>query len=118
MGEQGVLFIAGFGFSATLFILLVFGINAVLSPRRPTPDKIAPYECGMPQAGTAWSKMDLRFSSIAVLFVLFDAIAILLFATSVKLRGSLDNAYPIAIFFLIFCLGLLYAWRKGALQWR
>ncbi|MCL4555160.1 MAG: NADH-quinone oxidoreductase subunit A [Actinobacteria bacterium] len=118
MSEEAVYFIAGLALAAALFILAVFALSSILSPRRPNPEKNAPYECGMPQAGSAWNQIDLRFSSLAVLFVLFEAFAILLFATLVALRGSLDNLIPGAALLGMLCLALLYAWRKGGLQWR
>ncbi len=118
MNEHAVYFVAGLAVAAALFILVVFALNAILSPRRPNADKNAPYECGMPQAGAAWNRIDLRFSTLAVLFVIFEAFAILLFATLIALRGSLENLIPGAALLGMLCLALLYAWRKGGLQWR
>lgn len=114
---QGVLFVAGLATAAVSFILLVFGVNKLLSPRRPTPEKVEPYECGMPPAGPAHGRLKLRFSTIALLFVLFDAEAVLLFAVVPVLRGSLLGLIEVFAFVLLLTGGLLYAWRKGALEW-
>ncbi|MDZ4179761.1 MAG: NADH-quinone oxidoreductase subunit A [Coriobacteriia bacterium] len=113
-----VLFVLGLGVAATAFIGIVFLANTLLSPRNPTADKVEPYECGMPQAGPPWARVNLRFATIAVLFVLFDAEAILLFAIAPALRGSLIGMIEAGLFAGFLALGLMYAWRKGALQWR
>lgn len=114
---QGVLFVLGLATAPVAFILLVFGLNKLLSPRRPTPEKLDPYECGMPPAGPAHGRLKLRFSTVALLFVLFDAEAALLFAVAPSLRGSLIGVAEVAAFVALLAGGLLYAWRKGALAW-
>lgn len=118
VATHSVLFVLGIGTSAVAFILLVFGLNALLSPRRPTSEKVEPYECGMEQAGQPWAPVRLRFSTIAVLFVLFDAEAILLFAVAPALRGNRLALLEVGAFAAFLVLGLAYAWRKGALTWR
>jgi NADH-quinone oxidoreductase subunit A len=115
---ESVLFVVGLAAAAVGFILVVFLANAVLSPRNPTPQKIEPYECGMPQAGMPWAPVRLRFAAIALLLVIFDAEAAMLFAVAGGLRGSLGGVIAVGIFVALLSLGLLYAWRKGVLQWR
>jgi len=115
---QALLFVLGLVTAATAFILVVFLANTLLSPRNPSDGKGAPFECGMEQAGEPWSAPRLRFSSIAMLFVLFDAEAALLFAVATALRGNPVAALEIGVFVLFLALGLGYAWRKGALEWR
>ncbi len=118
VAADNVLFALGLVVSGAAFIALVFGANHLLSPRRPTDEKLTPYECGMPQAGTPWASVNIRFSTLAVLFVLFDAEAILLFAVAPTLRGSWIGMLEVAVFTAFLALGLMYAWSKGALQWR
>lgn len=115
---HNVLFVLGLASSAAAFIMLVFGLNAVLSPRKPTREKELPYECGMEQAGAPNAAVRLRFSTIAVLFVLFDAEAVMLFGVATALRGSRVALLEVAVFTGCLALGLAYAWRKGALEWR
>ena len=114
---QGILFVLGLAIAATAFILVVFAANSLLSPRNPGTDKDSPFECGMEQAGEAWVPPRMRFSTIAMLFVLFDAEAILLFAVASALHGSLLSLLQVGSFVLFLALGLVYAWRKGALEW-
>jgi NADH:ubiquinone oxidoreductase subunit 3 (subunit A) len=115
---QGILFVLGLATAATAFILVVFAANSLLSPRNPGADKDSPFECGMEQAGEAWVPPRMRFSTIAMLFVLFDAEAILLFAVASALRGSLIALLEVGSFVAFLAFGLVYAWRKGALEWR
>ncbi|MDA3937270.1 MAG: NADH-quinone oxidoreductase subunit A [Actinomycetota bacterium] len=115
---QNVMFVVGLVSAGVAFIGLVLGANALLSPRNPTPAKEEPYECGMPQAGSPYAPVRLRFATVAMLFVLFDAEAILLFAVVPSLHGSWIALAEVGAFTAFLALGLVYAWRKGALQWR
>lgn len=115
---ESVLFIIGLTATAVAFIAVVFLANALLSPRNPTPEKVEPYECGMPQAGMPWAPVRLRFAIIALLLVIFDAQAAMLFGIASGLRGSPQGVIAVGIFLGFLTLGLLYAWRKGVLQWR
>jgi NADH-quinone oxidoreductase subunit A len=115
---ENVLFLLGLAVAATGFILVVFLANALLSPRRPTKVKGEPYECGMPPAGGPWARVNVRYVAIALLFVVFDAETVLLYAVASGLRGSLAGAIEVGVFALFLAFGLVYAWRKGALQWR
>ena len=115
---QGILFVIGLATAATAFILVVFLANVLLSPRDPHDQKNSPFECGMEQAGEAWSPPRMRFSTIAMLFVLFDAEAVLLFAVASVLRGNPLGLVEVGAFVVFLAFGLAYAWRKGALEWR
>ncbi len=115
---QALLFVAGFVLAASAFIGVVFVANRLLSPRNPNSSKNAPFECGLDPAGRPWSAQRMRFSTVAMLLVLFDAEAVLLFAVATRLRGSLEGLLAVGAFVAFLALGLLYAWRKGALEWR
>jgi len=115
---QGMLFVLGLATAATAFILVVFLANALLSPRAPSASKDAPFECGLDPAGEPWTAPRLRFSTIAAIFVLFDAEAVLLFAVASGLRGNPLGLAEVMAFVAFLALGLAYAWKKGALEWR
>jgi NADH-quinone oxidoreductase subunit A len=117
-GTSVVLFVIGLTVAAVGFIVVVFLANALLSPRNPNAGKDAPFECGMEQAGAPWAPWRLKFGTIAMLFVLFDAEAVLLFSVASKLRGSPVAFLEIFGFVAFLALGLAYAWKKGALEWR
>ncbi len=118
VAAQAVLFVVGAAIAAVGFIAVVFLANRLIAPRNPGPEKETPFECGMEQAGLPWSPPKLRFAAIAMMFVLFDAEAVLLFAVATKLRGSVTALIEIGVFVLFLGFGLAYAWRKGALEWR
>lgn len=115
---QAVLFVLGAVVAAVGFIAVVFFANRLVAPSNPSPEKDSPFECGMDQAGRPWNPPTLRFAAIAMLFVLFDAEAVLLFAVASKLRGSFAALIEVGVFVLFLGFGLAYAWRKGALEWR
>lgn len=115
---ESVLFVIGLCAAAAAFIGVVFAANAVLAPRNPTPEKLEPYECGLPQAGEPWASVRPRYAGMALLLVVFDAEAALLFAVAPALRGSVAGALAAGMFAALLAVGLLYAWRKGALEWR
>jgi len=115
---ESVLFVVGAAVAAVGFIALVFGINKLLSPRNPTDEKLMPYECGMEPAGIPWATVRVRYATVALLFVLFDAEAVLLFAVAARLRGSAVALVEVGVFTGFLVLGLAIAWRKGALTWR
>ena len=116
--SQGVFFLLGLVTAATAFILVVFVANILLAPKNPSPGKEAPFECGMEQAGEPWSASRMRFSTIAALFVLFDAEAVLMFAVAPALRGRPVALVELGVFAVFLAFGLAFAWRKGALEWR
>jgi NADH-quinone oxidoreductase subunit A len=117
-GSAAVLFVLGLAAAAVGFVLIVFLANRLLAPHNPDADKCSPYECGMEPAGSPWRRVNIRYATVALLFVLFDAEAVLLFAVATRLRGSLVGLLEAALFAALLAAGLLYAWRAGALEWK
>lgn len=115
---QAVLFVIGAGIAAAAFVGLVFGANTLLAPSDPTHLKLEPYESGMPQAGDPHVNFPLRYAEVAVLFVIFDVESVLLYAVATRLHGSLGGALSVLSFAVFLALGLVYAWKTGALKWR
>ena len=115
---QALVFIIGATAAALAFVGVVFGANALLSPRKPNTVKLEPYECGMPQAGHPHVRFPLRFASIAVIFVIFDVESVLLYAVASRIRGDLSGGLALLAFVSVLAFGLFYAWKTGALQWR
>jgi NADH-quinone oxidoreductase subunit A len=99
------------------FLLLLLGANALLAPKRPNELKGSPYECGIPQAASPWRPVNIRFSSVAILFVIFDAETALLYAVASQIRGSVADGVAVAAFGAFLTLGLFYEWKKGGLKW-
>ena len=90
----------------------------ILAPRRPLPEKLTTYECGIDPVGEGWSQSQIRYYIYAFLFVIFDVESVFLFPwATVFERLGYAAVVEMGIFILILAVGLLYAWRKGVLRW-
>ena len=102
-------------------ITLIVGANflsRLISPKSDNLNKREPYECGMETIGPTWVQFKVGYYLFAILFLLFDVeIAFLVPWAVVFKETGLVALVEILIFFFILGLGLLYAWKKGALKW-
>jgi NADH-quinone oxidoreductase subunit A len=90
----------------------------LMSPHRPLPDKLTTYECGIDPVGEGWSQSQIRYYVYAFLFVIFDVESVFLFPwATVFERLGYTAVVEMAVFIGILAVGLLYAWRKGVLEW-
>ena len=109
-----VFFFIGLAFLAALLFL-----SRLIRPARPTPTKLSTYECGIPPVGESWGRFNIRYYIFALLFVLFDVEAAFVYPWAVKLgQLKLFALIEMLIFLAILALGLVYAWRKGNLEWQ
>lgn len=93
--------------------------NFLLAPRSSSRAKQTPYECGMLPIGRSVGQVHVRYYIFAILFLLFDVEAVFLFPWVVSFVGLGQAAfYEMVLFIVILAGGLIYAWRKGVLQWR
>ena len=91
----------------------------LLSPRSFNPQKGEAYECGIPTRGESMAQFKVGYYLYAILFLMFDVETVFLFPWAVRMRElGVDGLLSIAVFFGILVLGLVYAWRKGALEWK
>ena len=91
---------------------------ALLRPKKPSKAKLATYECGMETVGDAWVQFRVQYYIFALIFVLFDVGGVFLFPFAVAYNSlPLFTVAIIALFMLTLLGALLYAWRKGVLQW-
>jgi NADH-quinone oxidoreductase subunit A len=94
------------------------GIASLTGPRRPNPRKDMPFECGVDPVGDARSRFSVKFFLVALMFLIFDVETIFIFPWAVLFRRlGLYGFIEMSIFLLILLLGLIYVWRKGALEW-
>ena len=90
----------------------------IIRPHKPNPEKLAPYECGMPPLMEAHERFSIRFYLLGILFLLFDVEAMFLFPWAVKYDAlGLFGFVEMMLFIAILLVGYFYAWRKGALEW-
>ena len=100
------------------FALVSVVLSSVLGPKKPTPEKMAPYECGMPAVGDARERQSIKFYLVAMIFLLFDIEVAFLYPWAVSLRDlGWSGFLQIVTFFLILLVGFVYVWRKGILDW-
>jgi NADH-quinone oxidoreductase subunit A len=100
------------------FGLLLLSIGALVSPRRPDPEKLSQYECGFEPFENARLKFDVRFYLVAILFIIFDLEVAFLFPWAVILKTlPLPAVIAMGIFLGLLFIGFIYEWKKGALEW-
>ena len=109
-----VLMIAlGAGFALTSVLL-----SRVLGPSKPSPEKSAPYECGMPPVGDARERQSVKFYLVAMIFLLFDIEVAFLYPWAMALRQlGWPGFAQVLLFMTLMLAGYVYVWRKGALDW-
>jgi NADH-quinone oxidoreductase subunit A len=109
-----------------IFAALILGFGVVslgaarlLRPSRPDPVKLANYECGAEPIGPAWVQFPVGFYLVALVFIVFDALAVFLFPWVLVLRAvGMSAFWVMAVFVAIIGLGWLYAYREGVLEWK
>jgi NADH-quinone oxidoreductase subunit A len=112
-------------FPILLFILVglalggvLLGLGKLVSPDRPDPEKLSPYECGFEAFEDARMKFDVRYYLVAILFILFDLEIAFLFPWAVALPDiGFFGFASMMVFLLILVVGFIYEWKKGALEW-
>ncbi len=109
------------GIGATIVAAVLIGLSALLGPRRPSPAKVAAYECGVTGVGSARERFPIKFYLTAMLFIVFDIETIFLYPWAVTFRSSggmmLFNLAEMGVFVAILFAGYAYVWRRGGLEW-
>jgi len=97
---------------------LFYGIPALIAPRRPSPVKLEPFECGKEPFGIAEGRFAIKFSTIAIFFIIFD-IELMFFWPWAVLYRSLGwpGFVEMMLFLGLLMLGFLYIWKKKGLEW-
>src|SRR6476659_2169790 len=110
--------IAIFLILVTAFALVSIVGSLVVGMRKPNPEKLTPYECGMQPVGTARERVSVKFYLVAMLFLLFDIEAVFLFPWAVVYRElKLFGFFEMFLFIAAILAGYVYVWKKGALDW-
>jgi NADH-quinone oxidoreductase subunit A len=101
------------------FAVVSLGMAMVLRPTRPYASKVENYECGAEPIGEAWVQFPVGFYLVALIFIVFDALAVFLFPWALTLRSLGTWAVgTMALFLGILSLGWLYAYKEGILEWK
>ena len=100
------------------FGCVLLAVGWLISPDRPDPDKLAPYECGFEAFEDARMRFDVRYYLVAILFILFDLEIAFLFPWAVALKEiGFTGFLSMMVFLGILTVGFIYEWKKGALDW-
>jgi NADH-quinone oxidoreductase subunit A len=103
---------------SSAFVVLPMLAARVTGSHQPNPDKLAEYECGFPAFEDPRSQFDVRFYLIAILFIVFDLEAAFIYPWAVSVFHLGWTAWiAMMVFIAELALGLVYAWKKGALDW-
>ena len=104
---------------ASMLILSWLASFIRIRPAKPDPVKRQVYECGVePIGGGRWSQFNFRYYVYALLFVIFDIETVFLYPWAVQYQQlGLFALFEMLVFVLILVIGLVYAWRKRALEW-
>jgi NADH-quinone oxidoreductase subunit A len=113
-----------------VFVFANMIVGALIRPKRTNPEGLEVYECGEPTIGEAWIQFDIRYYTVALVYVIFAVEIAFLFPWALVLKESLENRGAAAsagiglfalaegvIFIAILFLGLAYVWAKGDLDW-
>lgn len=112
------LYIGIFLILAPIFPALALLVPRLIAPKKPNFIKQQTYECGIETVGESWVQFKIQYYIFALVFLIFDVEIVFLFPWAVAF-GVLPLFAVVegAIFILILAGGLVYAWRKGALEW-
>ena len=90
----------------------------ILNPYRPTPQKLMPYESGMIPLGDTRERFSVKFYIVAILFIIFDIETVFLIPWGVAYRDlGVFGFVEMLVFIGVLLVGLIYVWKKGALEW-
>lgn len=100
-------------------VALALVTAGLISPKSYNAQKGEAYECGIPTRGVSMAQFKVGYYLYAILFLMFDVETVFLYPWAVRMRElGVEGLLCIALFFAILVLGLVYAWRKGALEWK
>jgi NADH-quinone oxidoreductase subunit A len=107
---------------SSAFVFLPMAVSRLTGSHQPTPEKLTEYECGFPAFEDSRSQFDVRFYLVAILFIVFDLEAAFLYPWAVTVfkmgvAAGWTAWFSMMIFIVELALGLVYAWKKGALEW-
>jgi NADH-quinone oxidoreductase subunit A len=103
---------------AVLFGILVMAITAIIGPKKPTPEKLAPYECGIQEIAAPKRRFPIKYLLTGMLFIAFDIEIVSFYPLAVLMHDlRLFGLIELLVFLVILMVGYVYVWRKGAFSW-
>lgn len=118
-GYVGILLVVAVLLTVAIPIIPIILRYFRIVPRKPSPEKYSTYECGMQTFGDARVQFNFRYYIFAVFFVALDVLTVFLYPWAINLKGlGLYGYVAVLVFFIIIMVVYIYAWLKGALQWK
>jgi NADH-quinone oxidoreductase subunit A len=97
---------------------VLFGLATLIGPKSMNPHKAEPFECGNPPLGPPVHRVSVKFYVVALLFIAFDLETVFLYPWAVNARElGWGGFWAMVTFVAVLALGLVYVWKKGALDW-
>src|SRR5437867_13412450 len=114
-GWLGVVIMVALGVG---FAGMMIGLSILLGPKNPTPEKLAPYECGMPPVGDARERQSVKFYLVAMIFLLFDIEIAFLYPWAIAFRALGRGAFWQFVTSMgLLLTGYISVWRTAAFDW-
>ncbi len=99
-------------------MVMVFVSSLIGRQKKPEPGKYLTYECGVIPTGSAWMQHNVEYYMYALLFVVFDVETVFLYPWAVVFKKiGIFATIDVIIFICVLAFGLVYAWKKGVLEW-
>ena len=103
---------------AAVIAVAAYAAATYLGPKNPSLAKEKPFECGNPSDGARTIRPSVKFYLTALLFVVFDIEAVMIYPWAVKLWDLGWAGFATMLSFIaLLAIALVYVWRKGALEW-
>src|SRR5918912_358847 len=103
---------------AIVFGALVAVLCTISGPKKPTPEKLAPYECGIQEIQAPKRRFPVKYLLTGMLFIVFDIEIVSFYPLAILLhRLKVFGLIELLVFLLILMVGYIYVWRKGAFTW-
>lgn len=103
---------------AVLFGLFVMVLTPFLGPKKPSPEKLAPYECGLQEIEAPKRRFPIKYLLTGMLFIVFDIEIVSFYPLAILLHKlQVFGLIELLVFLLILMIGYIYVWRKGAFTW-
>src|SRR5690348_274264 len=103
---------------AILFGALVMALCTILGPKKPTPEELAPYECGLQEIEAPKRRFPVKYLLTGMLFIVFDIEIVSFYPLAILLHQlKVLGLIELLVFLLILMVGYVYVWRKGAFSW-
>jgi NADH-quinone oxidoreductase subunit A len=116
--EPGMMALGVFTLMVLILTWALHFVSSRLGEKKPNPEKLRPYECGIIPTGTARFPYPIAFYLVAAFFLVFDVEAAFIFSWAIALeRLGWSGWLQISFFIIILLISLFYVWKKGGLEW-